>query len=87
MEQGASQCKQIEKLLTLGEMLDFDCAKRYLLAAKERDDLEKMRAGTDQDGDAVFSTRGASLLDERNMLLENVQNVGSFLLLRAADVG
>ena len=30
MEQGASQCKQIEKLLTLGEMLDFDCANAML---------------------------------------------------------
>jgi hypothetical protein len=86
VEQGAGECEEIEEFLALGQMFDIDGAERDLVAAEQRDDLGKMSAGADEDGDTVFGAGSLGLGDAREMLLENVKNVESFLLLRAGDV-
>ncbi|MGA7352994.1 MAG: hypothetical protein WBX06_17670, partial [Acidobacteriaceae bacterium] len=86
MEQGAGEREEIEKFLALGQMFDIDSAKGDLFATEQRNDLGKMRAGTDENGDAIFAAGSLSLGDAREMLLENVKDVESFLLLSVDNI-
>jgi hypothetical protein len=86
MEQGAGEPEEIEEFLALGQMFDIDGAEGDFIAAEQRDDLGKMRASADEDSDAIFTAGSLGLGDVREILLENVKDVESFLLQRAGDV-
>jgi hypothetical protein len=86
MEQGAGEREEIEEFLALGQMFDIDGTERDLSVAEQRDDLGKMGASADEDGDAVFGAGSLGLGDARQMLLENMQDVKSFLLRRIGEV-
>ena len=87
MQQGVGEGKEVEKFLALGEVLDFDGAEGDTFVAKQSDQLREMRAGADEDGDAIFGVGGACLLDEGQLVFENVEDVVGFLLLRGCDLG
>ncbi len=63
-----------------------DSAEWDFVAAEQRNDLGKMSASADEDGDAVFGVGSLGLGDAREILLENLKDVESFLLLRVGDV-
>jgi hypothetical protein len=87
MQQSAGEREEVEKFLALGEVLNLNCAKRDFAIPQQRDDLGKMRAGANENGDTIFRAGGACALDVRKVLLEDAEDVEGFLLLRVTEVG
>ena len=71
MKEGVGEGEEVEKLLALGEVFDFDSAEGDFFVAEERDELREMMAGADENGDAIFGAGGAGLLDEGELAFKN----------------